>query len=103
MNALAQFTGRISTTPQVRARTDKRGYTVPVLCLELTADGATTAGELHVEQPFPINQFERCRAAAHRFKPGQHVTVQAPTEALCLVVREAAHIHIDKPETGATP
>ena len=99
MNALAQFAGRIASTPQVRARTDKEGHTVPVLCLELTADGATAA-QVHVEQPFPINQFEHCRAAAHRFKPGQHVTIEAPMQALRLVVREAAHIHIDKLETG---
>ncbi|MDR0274585.1 MAG: hypothetical protein LBI48_04455 [Burkholderiaceae bacterium] len=87
MTLLAQFTGRIAAQPLMRVRPDAHGRYVPVLCLELTAEGTVPAG-LHVEQPFPLNQHAQCSAAAHRFKPGQRVTVQAPIEALELVVRQ---------------
>lgn len=94
--ALAEFSGLVAATPTVRTRVSgSNGHTIPVLCIEINTGGALAAS-IRIEQPFPETGHAACEAAARRFKPGQHVTVQAPLHSLRLYIGAAAHIHIDQ-------
>lgn len=90
----ATFTGRLTAPGQARVRPiGVDGLSMPVLCLELVNE--STGTPIHIEQPFPAGAMPQCQAAARRFKPGQHVTVQAPVHTLRLHVGAAEHIHIN--------
>jgi hypothetical protein len=60
---------------------------------------------MHVEQPFPVGQFEQAQAAARRYKKGTHITVDVPLIDVRLVARNAAHIHVlpAQPQEPSTP
>ncbi len=71
----AEYTGTLLHAAEARtAVLDKEGHTVPVLCMDVVLDNAMRT-PLHVEQPFPLDHFAQCKAAAHRLKQGMRVTV----------------------------
>jgi hypothetical protein len=91
--ATTLLTGIVVGPAQVRTRpAGPGGRWVPVLCLQLQAEGACPT-PIRIEQPFTAATREQCEAAARRFRPGLHVTVEAPLSALRLTVAGAAHIH----------
>lgn len=95
----SEYTGTLAENAQARIGTSTEGGFVPMLCLELVLDNQY-ATRLHVEQPFPINQYEAARMAASRLKKGMRVTVEAPLVGLRLMARNATHVHLvkDQPE-----
>lgn len=94
---LLEFTGTLVHAAEARMRLLDGDQSVPVLCMDIELDNSLR-NLLHVEQPFPPHQFKQAEAAAHRFKKGMRVTVQAPPLDLRLVARNTAHIHIVKPQ-----
>lgn len=103
ITATLRYTGTLTAPPQVRTRVSSPdGHTVPVLCLALASDGPLHA-PIHVEQPFPAGEHAQCEAAARRLKPGMHLTVEAPTHAMRLVLADAAHIHLNPAPARETP
>jgi hypothetical protein len=92
-STLAEYTGTLLHSAQVRAAVlDGDGHSVPVLCLDVELDNALHT-LMHVEQPFPPGHHAQAQAAAHRYKKGTRVTVQAPLVGLRLVAANASHIH----------
>lgn len=90
--------GHILTKPVVRSLPiDGEGHVVPVLCMDIESDGPARL-PIHVEQPFPMDHYAQCEAAAKRYRKGQHITVQAPAVGLRLAVTNVAHIHTDQPQ-----
>jgi len=80
--ATTLLTGIVVGPAQVRTRpAGPGGRDVPVLCLQLQAEGACPT-PIRIEQPFTAATREQCEAAARRFRPGLHVTVEAPLSAL---------------------
>ncbi len=89
----AEYTGVLLHRAEARINVlDNEGRTGPVLCLDLRLENSFH-NTLHVEQPFPTDQFAQCTAAAHRLKKGMRVTVHAPLVGMRLVARNATHIH----------
>ena len=100
---LAQFEGTLISDGQARMHAvDDAGHMVPVLILEVRAKSAAH-NHIRVEQPFPPGAYERCKAAAHRYRKGMQITFQAPVAWLTLHARHTAHIHIVQPTTEETP
>lgn len=99
MTALASFSGRVQGRPHVRGGVaGPDGRSVPVLCLDIVPEGGASTAPVHVRQPFPHSDWRGCEAAARRIQPGQHITVQAPIDALRLTITAAAHIITTHPE-----
>ncbi len=98
---LLEYSGTLVNSAEARMRVLDGQLTVPVLCMDIALDNALH-NLMHVEQPFPIDHFKQAEAAAHRFKKGVRVTVQAPVLDMRLVARNAAHIHIVKPSEEQT-
>lgn len=94
---LLQFSGTLVHAAEARLRMLDGELSVPVLCMSIELDNAMHS-LMHVEQPFPPNHFKQAEAAAHRFKKGMRVTVQAPPLDLRLLALNTAHIHIVKPQ-----
>lgn len=95
-----EFVGTLLHAAQARAMVlDATGHTVPVLCMDIALDNAVHT-PLSVKQYFPAGAFDQARAAAHRFKPGQRVTVQVPLVTLQMG-GVAAHIHTHPTTTEA--
>lgn len=94
--SLIEFSGTLVHAAEARLRVLDGEMTVPVLCMDIALDN-TLRNLMHVEQPFPPNGFKQAEAAAHRFKKGMRVTVQTPALDMRLLARNAAHIHIVKP------
>lgn len=94
-----EYTGTLVENAIARISPCAAGGFVPVLCLELVLDNQYGT-RLHVEQPFPTNEYEAARMAARRLKKGLRVTVEAPLVGLRLVARNATHVHLlkDQPE-----
>jgi hypothetical protein len=90
-----EYTGTLLHQAEARTRMLDGESAVPVLCLDIELDCALH-NLMHVEQPFPPDQFKQAEAAAHRLKKGMRVTVQAPLLDLRLVARNAAHIQVIK-------
>lgn len=98
---VASFTGVLLAHAQVRAKPlDAEGHMVPVLCMEIELDCAAR-NHMHVEQPFPANLQAACQAAAHRYRKGTRVTVEAPIVGLRMVATNTTHIHVHQPEETA--
>lgn len=93
---LVEFSGTLVHAAEARLRVLDGELSVPVLCMDIALDN-TLHNLMHVEQPFPPNGFKQAEAAAHRFKKGMRVTVQTPALDMRLLARNAAHIHIVKP------
>lgn len=88
-----EYTGTLLHQAEARTKVlDGQGHTVPVLCMDIELDNALHT-PMHVEQPFPAASHEQARAAAHRFKRGMRVTVQAPLVSVRLGAT-ASHIHV---------
>jgi len=80
---------------------DSEGHIVPVLCLDIALDNPVHT-PLHIKQYFPAGHFDQAKAAAHRFKSGQRVTVQVPLVSMHMG-GIATHIHTHPtPETQAS-
>lgn len=94
---LLEFSGTLVHAAEARMRMLDGQLSVPVLCMDIELDNSIRS-LMHVEQPFPPNHFKQAEAAAHRFKKGMRVTVQAPPLDLRLLARNTAHIHIVKPQ-----
>jgi hypothetical protein len=95
-----EYTGTLVQPAEARTGVNPDGMSVPMLCLLLELD-SRTHNTLSVEQPFPVNHFKECEAAARRLKRGMRVTVQAPLVGMRLVARGAKHIHVisdDQPD-----
>ncbi len=100
MNAPAnlEYSGLLLHNAEARTvQLDYEGHCVPALCMDLELDNAVHT-HMHVQQLFPIGHERQCSAAAHRFKKGMHVTVQAPLVDMRLVARNASHIHVINPK-----
>lgn len=93
---LFEYSGTLVHAAEARTRMLDGETVVPVLCMDVELDNALH-NLMHVEQPFPPNHFKQAEAAAHRLKKGMRVTVQAPLLDMCLIARNAAHIHVIKP------
>jgi hypothetical protein len=99
---LMEYSGVLIQAAEARMRADGQSAAIPVICMDIELDNSTH-NIMHVEQPFPPDQYDQSHAAAHRLKKGTHVTVQAPLLDLRLVARNAAHIHvIKKPQEQPT-
>lgn len=98
---LLEFSGTLVHSAEARMRLLDGELAVPVLCMSIELDNAVHS-LMHVEQPFPPNHFKQAEAAAHRFKKGVRVTVQASPLDLRLLARNTAHIHIVKPQEEQT-
>lgn len=100
-SALAEYTGTLLHPAEARTAVLDGEHTVPVLCMDLALDNAMHT-PMHVEQPFPMGHFPQAKAAAHRLKKGMRVTVQAPFIGMCLIARNAVHIHVVQEPKEAT-
>ena len=95
---MASFTGVLISNAQARIKQlDTDGHMVPVLVMDIELDGPLH-NHLHAEQPFPADAHQACEAAAHRYRKGARVTVQAPIVGLRMVVTNTTHIHVHQPE-----
>lgn len=91
---LIGFTGVLTSDAQARTRPcDTQGHMVPVLCLTLELD-VPQRNLMRVEQPFPALHQSACEAAAARYRKGARITIEAPLSSLCMLARDAAHIHL---------
>jgi len=96
--ALAEYTGTLTRPGEARTKVlDQEGHHVPVLCLHLELDNLLHT-HVRVEQPFPAGHLAQAKAAAHRYRKGMRVTVQAPLVGISLVAANATHIHVITPE-----
>ena len=87
-----EYTGTLLHAAEARSKVlDHDGRTVPVLCLDIELDNALRT-LMHIEQPFPADQHAQAKAAAHRFKKGMRITVQAPLIGVRLIATNATHI-----------
>lgn len=94
----ASFTGVLVEHAQVRTKPlDAEGHMVPVLCMDIELD-SHLHNRLHAEQPFPVGHHSQCEAAAHRYRKGMRVTVQAPIVGLRMVAPNLTHVHVHQPE-----
>lgn len=97
---MASFTGVLIAHAQTRMKQlDTEGHMVPVLCLDLELD-TTLHNRLHVEQAFPTDGHAACVAAAHRYRKGDRVTVEAPVVGLRMVATNTTHIHVHHQPEG---
>ena len=97
-----EFTGVLIHNGEARHKMiDGEGNAVPVLILDIESESGMHM-PLHVEQPFPPGHMEQARAAAHRYRKGQRVTVQASALSVRMSVT-AQHIHTHKNETEPCP
>lgn len=98
---MAQFTGVLLHHAEARMRQlDSDGHMVPVLCMDIELDGHLR-NQLHVEQLFAAGAQHACEAAAHRYRKGTRVTVEAPVVGLRMVAANTTHIHVHHPEDKA--
>lgn len=98
---VATYTGTLTRNAEVRHRIVGEGHTVPVLVLDIQTDTALRL-PVHIEQPFKPGQTEQCQAAAHRYRKGMSISVDASLLTQRLAVT-AMHIHIhDKHQEGTT-
>lgn len=101
----AHHTGVLLRAAEARTRLlDGDGHAVPVLCMDLEMDNLYRT-HVHVEQPFPVGHFTQAQAAAHRYKRGMRVTVQAPLVGVSLTFANVTHIHVipDQPQEQPAP
>ena len=90
---LLQWSGTLIHAAQARTAVLDGEHTVPVLCMDIELDNPLR-NIMHVEQPFPADQFKQAESAARRLKKGMHVTVDAPPLDLRFTARNVTHIHI---------
>jgi hypothetical protein len=88
------FSGRLTRNAEAAHKIIDGLHDVPILIMDLESDTGMHM-PLHVEQPFPIGAMDQAKAAARRYRKGQHVTVQAPALSIRVAVT-ATHIHTDK-------
>lgn len=87
-----EYTGTLVHGAEARSKVlDHDGHVVPVLCMDIELDNKLRT-PMHVEQTFPIGQHAQAVAAAHKWKKGMRITVQAPLVGLRLVAVNATHI-----------
>lgn len=99
---MARFTGVLIAHGQARMKQlDSEGHMVPVLVLDIELDGALH-NHLHAEQLFGVDQQQACEAAAHRYRKGVRVTVDAPVIGLRMVATNTTHIHVHKSDEEQT-
>ena len=92
--AMLEYSGTLIHAAEARTRLlDGNDHSVPVVCMDIELDNSLR-NRMHIEQPFPADQFTQATAAARRLKKGMHVTVQAPLLDLQLVARNVAHVHV---------
>ncbi len=75
---------------------DDEGHVVPVLCMQLQLENVAKT-RLLIEQPFLHCQHEQVKAAAHKHKVGERLTVELPLHELQMICHSALHIHVHKP------
>jgi hypothetical protein len=81
---------------------DGEGHTVPCLCFDIELDNALR-NAMHVEQPFPADQYEQAQQAAKALKKGMRVSVQLSALDLRFVARNASAVVISEPEASPQP
>lgn len=95
---VASFTGVLIGNAQARTKQlDGEGHMVPVLCFDIEIECANR-NHMHVEQLFAADQHAACEIAAHRYRKGTRVTVEAPIVGLRMVATNTTHIHVHQPE-----
>ena len=95
---LIAWTGTLIADAECRTKAvDAQGHMVPVLCMDIELD-SHLRNRLHAEQPFPVGHHSQCEAAAHRYRKGMRVTVQAPIVGLRMVAPNLTHVHVHQPE-----
>lgn len=90
---LLQWSGILIHAAEARTAVLDGQRTVPVLCMDIELDNQLR-NVMHVEQPFPPDQFKQAEAAARRLKKGMHVTVDVPPLDLRFTARNVSHIHV---------
>ncbi len=87
-----EYTGTLLHCAQARSKVlDHDGHTVPVLCMDIELDNPLRT-PMHIEQPYPIGQHAEATAAAHKWKKGMRITVQAPLVGVRLIATNATLI-----------
>ena len=100
-----QWTGTLLHAAEARTRIlDGEVHAVPVLCMDIELDNPLR-NVMHVEQPFPADQFKQAEAAARRLKKGMSITVDVPPLDLRFTARNVSHIHVipNQPEPQEAP
>lgn len=91
---LLQWSGTLLHAAQARTRVlDGQLHAVPVLCMDIELDNQLR-NVMHVEQPFPVDQFKQAEAAARRLKKGMYVSVDVPPLDLRFTACNVSHIEV---------
>lgn len=98
---LLEYRGTLLHSAEARVRVEGQAPALPVLRFDLAIDHGHH-NTLHVEQPWPVGQFDQCSLAAKRLKKGMHLTVQAPLQGMHLTALNAAHIAVTHSTATAT-
>ena len=91
---MLEYGGTLVHHAEARTRVlDGQDHAVPVLCMDIELDNSLR-NRMHIEQPFPPNQFTQAAAAAKRLKKGMHIVVHAPPVDMELIARNVSHVAI---------
>ena len=97
-----QYEGTLIAKAELRTKLlDNQGTSVPCVCMDVELDNELHT-QMHVERPYPADQYDQAKADAQQLKRGARVSIDVPMLDLRLLVRNAAQVQLLAPSPNPT-